>query len=139
MALIQFSKADTLRAQDLENEKWYSWQIARVEGPKSSGKGDSYNYNCILSLIDVNEELNGKEIGRTFNTKAMAMMIPLIAAVRGKAVSDFPKEAFDFDTDELVGKRIDGKHTLEPYEGRMVGRVETFAPYKSIVGKAQSF
>ena len=138
MPKIQFTKADVLRSQNLENEKWYSWIIKQVVGPKPNKAGDGYNYEVVFSLIDQAEDLNGKEITRTYSNKAISMMIPLTAAVRGKKLDEMPKEDFDFDTDELVGKKVDGKHTLETYEGRLTGKVETYAPYKSITGSASS-
>ena len=55
MAVIKFTKADVLRSRNLEGDKWYSWQITKVEGPKLSKGQDSYNYHVTLSLIDFNE------------------------------------------------------------------------------------
>lgn len=139
MPTISFSKADVLRSSNLENEKWYSWAIKQVLGPKTNSKGDGYNYEVVFSLIDQAEDMNGKEVTRTYSNKAISMMIPLTAAVKGKKMEEVTKEAFDFDTDELVGKKVDGKYTLENYNGQLNGRVETYAPYKSIAGAAPPY
>ena len=66
-------------------------------------------------------------------------MIPLVAAVQGKKLEELPKADFDFDTDQLVGKKVDGKYTLENYNGQLNGRVETYSPYKSIAGQGAAF
>ena len=139
MAVIKFSKADVLRSKNLEADTWYSWEITKIEGPTVSAKGDSYNYKFTLSLIDQSEDLNGKEINRTYNSKAISMMIPIYAAANGKKLDEIDPEAFDVDTDELVGKKVDGKYKLEPYEGNLVGKVEDYLPYKSVAGQPTPF
>jgi hypothetical protein len=139
MAVIKFTKADVLRSRNLEGEKWYSWTIARVEGPKVSKGGDSYNYTISLSLIDESPELDGKEVQRVYNSKAISMMIPLVAATQGKRLEDIDPDAFDIDTDQLVGAKVDGKYKLEPYEGQLVGKVEEYLPYRAAKGKAVAF
>lgn len=139
MPVINFTKADVLRSRNLESDKWYSWQIARVEGPKASKGGDSYNYTVVLSLIDHSPETDGKEINRMYNTKAISMMIPLIAAVKGINQDEIEADKFTFDLDELVGKKIDGKHKLENYEGSLIPKVEEYLPYKKIVGQPVPF
>lgn len=140
MPKISFTKADVLRSQNLENDTWYSWIIKAMEGPVKNAKGDGYNYVAIFALIDqADDTLNGKEVKRTFSNKAISMMIPLTAAANGKRLDEVEKTEFDFDTDDLIGKKIDGKYTLENYNGNLNGKVETYAPYKSIAGKGSGF
>ena len=139
MPIINFSKADILRTQNLENEKWYSWEISKLEGPAPSKDGKSLNFKMTLSLIDGDAELNGKEVVRMYNNKAMAMMIPIIAATKGMSVDQMEKTDFAFDTSELIGKKVDGKYTLETYEGQLQGRVELYLPYKSAASSGGSY
>jgi hypothetical protein len=135
--MFQFPKADVLRARNLETDTWYSWEITKVDGPKTNAKGDGFNFTVTFSLIDKGTELDGKEIQRVFSNKAMGMMIPLVAAVRG--VAEVAPEGFQLDTDEIINKKVDGKHTLETYEGQLVGKLETYAPYKKVAGQTTPF
>jgi hypothetical protein len=139
MAIISFSKADILRSQNLENDKWYSWKIVKVEGPVKNAKEDGYNYKVTFSLIDHSTELNGKEVERVFSNKAISMMVPLIVASKGLSQDEFEKNPFQIDTDELLGKNVDGKYTIEMYQGQPNGRVETYVAYKKATSASTGF
>jgi len=139
MAIINFTKADVLRAQNLENEKWYSWEVASCTGPTPNKNKDGVNFLVSFKLIDASDELNGKEVNRIYSSKAISMFIPLVAACKGMTQDSMPKESFQFDTDEIVGKKVDGKYTLELYEGQLQGRVESYLPYKSAAGQGPQF
>ena len=129
MAVINFSAADVLRGKLLE-AGWYSFQVARIDGPKPSAGKDSMNYEVILSLIDKNADLNGKELIARGNSKAISMMIPMIVAAQGKSMSDIKPEAFQVDLDSLVGCKLDAKVVVKPYEGQLKNEFESFLPYK---------
>lgn len=139
MPIINFTPADVLRNRNLENEKWYSWVIKEIKAPTPSKDKQSVNTALVLSLIDSDSDLDGKEIIRMYNSKAPSMWLSIVAAARGIPMSELPKEGFQVDTDELVGKKVDGKYVLETYEGQLQGRVETYLPYKSAAGQAGTF
>src|SRR5678816_1111613 len=124
MPAIVFSKADILRSQLMESQ-WASFDISAVTGPTKNSNGDGYNYVVHLTLTEYkpNPDLNGKEFKRTFSSKAMGMMIPLVAAVKNVDVNTI-KDEFTFDTDELKGKKVDGKISIDNFEGRHVNKVE---------------
>ncbi len=138
MPIIKFETKDILRSKVLE-AKWYSWEVRDIGAPVANDKGDGYNYKVRFSLIDAGEDLNGKEVERTFSSKAIGMMIPLVAAARSVKLTDIPVEGFQIDTDELVGKKIDGNCKIDIYNGNPNNKVEEYAPYKSIVGQAAAF
>jgi hypothetical protein len=62
-------------------------------------------------------------------------MIPLIAAIRGVPQISIKPEEFEFNTDDLIGKKVDGKVTVTTFEGNLINKLEHYAPYKSTVGK----
>ena len=120
MPVIQFTPADVLRSKILDTG-WYGSLIKKVEAAASKN-GDSVNYTVTFEI----ENMEGKEIERYFNSKAISMLLPLIAAVTGKQIK---AENFQFDTDELVNKKVDCKVVTEIYEGRPVNKVTEFVPY----------
>lgn len=130
MAIIKFSTADILKGKILE-EGWRSFQITAVNGPTINDKKDGVNYTVIFTLIDAGADLDGKEFPRTFSSKAIGMMIPLVAAIRGVPTSSIKPEAFELDTSELLGNKVDGFVKVDTYEGRMNNKVEEYLPYKS--------
>lgn len=139
MPVIKLTKADVLRSQNLENEKWYSWVIKSFTGPKPSKDRQSLNFEMTLELIDCDPELDGKEIRRTYNSKMFSMLIPLQAAVLGIPVDQMPKADTDLDTDAFVGKKIDGRYVLELYEGQLIGKCENYLPYKASQTQGNGF
>lgn len=139
MPIIQFTKADVLRSSLLDNEKWYSWQVVKVEGPKENSKKDGFNFEVTCSLIDQGPDLDGKEIKKVYSNKAISMMIPLVAACQGKTLADFNKDAFQLDTDDIMNCKFDGKSIVSTYEGQLKNEIAEFMPYKSAAGKAPGF
>lgn len=129
MAVIQFTKADHLRGQLLE-AGWYSWLISASSPAKPNEKKDGFNYEVTFQLIDKGPDYDGKEVKRTFSSKAIGMMDPLIAAAKGISQKDL-RDMTAFDTDELIGKKIDGYCKVDTYEGNLNNKVEQYAPYKS--------
>lgn len=129
MPAISFNTADILRARVME-KGWKPLQITAIEGPTANSKKDGFNYTVVFTLIE-DSDLAGKEFKRVFSNKAISMMIPLIAAARGLKESDIPKEGFTLDTDELLGKKIDGLVDTDTYEGQLKNVVEVYLPYKA--------
>lgn len=121
MPLLKFTAADVLRTKVLE-KGWYNVQVKTVSDFTTSKAGDSNNIK-ITFLVEGTE---GKEIERTYNSKAMSMMIPLIAACTGQVIKP---ENFDFDTDTLKGKKCDGKIDIEMYEGNPKNVLNDFVPH----------
>lgn len=139
MPMIVFSKADILRSKTME-PAWASFTITKVDGPAKNANNNGYNYIVYFTLQDwkANPDLNGKEFKRTFSSLAMGMMIPLVAAARNVDVNTLT-EQFNFDTDELLGKSIDGKISIDMYEGRPVNKVEEYLPFTKGVNMQPSF
>lgn len=126
--IIKLSVADKLKAQNLEGETWYSWKITEIAAQPNSKK-TGLLFFVTFTLINFSVELDGKEIRQMFFDKSQ--LVPLVAAVRGIGITDMPKVEEDIDTDELLGKTIDGQHTIEVYNGQLQAHVKTFLPFKS--------
>jgi hypothetical protein len=137
MPVIILSTADILRSKLLDSG-WASFLVSRLEGPTASAKKDSMNYVFWLSLIDAqNSEMNGKEIGARFNSKAIGMITPFLAACKGIPAKDMV--AGEYDLDAAVGTKVDAKVIVDTYEGQLKNDFETFLPYKAAAGQAPAF
>lgn len=137
MPIIRFSKADILRTQTME-QQWASFEIVAT-GDRKNDAGDGRNYDVTFQLIEhKNADLNGKEFKRTFSSKAIGMMIPLIAAVNDTDINTI-KEEFDFDIDALRGRKLDGKIITDMYNNRPTNKVEEYLPYKKGVNMVPAF
>ena len=90
MPVIEFSVGDILRNKVLD-KGWRSF-ILSCEGPVANSKKDGVNYVVTFKLIDAGPELDGKELVRYFSSKAMSMMLPLVAAVRGITMAEIEKK-----------------------------------------------
>jgi hypothetical protein len=128
MAVINFTTGDILRNKLLE-KGWYHFKVS-VTGPTPNKAKDGVNYTAVLTLIDAGE-MDGKEIQRVFSNKAISMMLPLIAAVKGTTVDQMEKAGFSFNTEELADKKIDGMVDQDVWEGQLRNVCEIYAPYKS--------
>lgn len=137
MGVIKFTKADILRSQTLEAQ-WASFEVVGFSDPVRNAAQDGVNYILTLRLIEKNADLDGKEFKRTFSSKAIGMMIPFVAACRNVDINSI-KDEFDFDPEEVKGKKVDGKIAVDIYENRPVNKVEEYLPYKKGVNMAPAF
>ena len=136
MPVIQFTTADVLRAKTLE-EGYYSFLISGVLGPATDKSGSGVNYKFQHTLIDVSPEMDGKVIDINFSSKAISMMIPCIEAANGGG--KVAKEGFSFNTDDVIGKKVDAKVVVEIYNGQPKNDISAWFPYKGVVGKGPAF
>lgn len=134
MPVIAFSKADVLRTKTVDTG-WYEATITRIDGPKEAKSGGSLNFDVIFTLGE-KSPIPGKELNRTFNSKAISMMIPLVAAAKGEAVNE---NGFQLDTDDLLNKKVDIKVVVDTYEGQLLNKVEEFLPHGAATSKAVAF
>lgn len=122
MPIIKITAADVLKSKTLD-AGWYGSEIIKVESSSTTTeKGPSINY--ILTFLIENSE--GKEIERYFNSKAIGMICPLIAAATGKQIKP---EEFTFDLDELLHKKVDSKLEVDIYQGRPTNKINEWVPY----------
>lgn len=131
MAKIKFGVGDILRSKIMD-PGWRSFQILPPgEGVPNANK-DGINYEIVFVLIDAGPDLNGKEIKRTFSSKAIGMFIPLVMASQGKKATDVEVKEFEFDLADLANKKIDGNVKIDIYNGQPNNKVEEYAPYKTL-------
>ena len=131
MAMVKFGVGDILRSKILD-AGWRSWQIIHIAEPRPSEDKTGLNYDITFALIDAGPDLNGKEIKRTFSSKAIGMMIPLILATQGKKATEVEVKEFQFDMSELLHKKFDGFAKVDVYMGQPNNKVEEYAPYKTL-------
>lgn len=136
MPIINFTTADVLRSKLLE-PGYYSFRIADVVGPKENNNKDGFNFIYKFELIDKGEGMDGKIIDHSYSNKAMSMMLPCIAAIRGGGPID-PKD-FTFNTDEVLNGKVDCQVIQDTYNGQLNNKIIAWFPYKSVVGKAAAF
>jgi hypothetical protein len=120
MAVIKITKADIEKLKTLDNG-WYGATITKVSDPTPSK--DKQSLNTIVSIVI---DGVGKEINQYFNSKLIAMIIPLYEAVNGgKKVT----EEFDLDPATMVGMKLDVKLTTVIYQGNPQNDIEAYLPY----------
>lgn len=128
MPILKFTKADLLKGQTIKPD-WYKCEVMGIvlKTPKT-GSGDSINYVVTIKLPG----LDGQEMDHTFNSKAMGLMAPFIAACLGKKLKEITdaldQGVLDFDTDLQTGKKLQVKIKNEPWEGRMTNKAEDWLP-----------
>jgi hypothetical protein len=121
MPIINLTAADRAKNKTIES-KWYPALVKNISDLKASAKGDSMNV-VVTFLIDT-PEVDGKEIERAFNSKAMGMIDPFLTACNdGKEV-----DLGQVDLSKFEGKKIDVKVDIETYEGRLKNAVNGWLP-----------
>lgn len=91
---------------------------------RPSKDNQSINYVWILSL---DNDVNGREIEHNFNSKAIGMMAPAIAAIANCTVQEILDKmtggTLEFDFGDTKGKKILGKIYHEDFKGRPMSKV----------------
>jgi hypothetical protein len=119
MPVLKITAADIAKTKNLE-PGWYGASVCKVHPLKNSSGGDSINQQ-IDFLID---KAQGKEIPVTFNTKLLGKIAPLWEAALGKKLDEG-----EFDTDMLLGKKVDVKVQPVLYNGNMIDNILMYLPY----------
>lgn len=129
MPIINFTPGDILRQKLLE-EQWCGVEITAITGPTTASKGDSVNFRFEYTL-DEKSPAPGKVITDVFNSKAIGMLIPLIAACRNVDVASItadPKALSSLNTDDLLHAKFDLKVIRELYEGQWNNKPGGYLP-----------
>lgn len=124
MPIIKVTKADLMKTVNLETG-WYGSTITKVYPIETAASGKSYNHK-----FDAEVEGTGKVITMTFNSLLIGKMAPLYKSCTGKEIPEG-----EFDTDELLGKKFDGKVGQRLYEGNMFDEFQAFLPYGTSKGQ----
>lgn len=119
MPVLKITQADIMKTKNLD-PGWYGCQVVKVHALITAKSGGSINQkiDCLV------EGTNGKEIQMTFNTALLGKIAPLWEACLGKKL-----EEGNFDTDELLNKKFDGKVGSRIYEGSVYDEIQLFLPY----------
>jgi hypothetical protein len=121
MAVIKITKADVEKLKTLENG-WYGCTISKVSDPVPSADKQSINTIVSLTIDGV-----GKEIQQYFNSKLIAMILPLYEAATGEKITG----DFDLDPSVMVGRKVDVKLGTTIYKGNPQNEVQGFLPFGS--------
>ena len=119
MPVLRITQADIMKTKNLD-PGWYGLQVVKIHPLKKAKSGDSTNQKITLLV----EGSGGKEIDETFNTALLGKMAPLWEACLGKKLVEG-----EFDTDELLNKKCDGKIAPQEYEGNLYDHILLYLPY----------
>ena len=119
MPVLKITQADIEKVKNLE-PGWYGAIICKVHPLKKSSAGDSLNQQIDFQI----EGAKGKEIPVTFNTKLLGKIAPLWESALGTLMGEG-----EFDTDILMGKKVDVKVVQALYNGNMIDNIQMYLPY----------
>lgn len=106
---------------------WQTFLLTEVFS-KPSSNGQSVNYIVVHRLKDDPDE---REINHNFNSKALGMMAPFIAALAKKTVKEvldgISTGALEFDLESVKGQVVLGKVEPEEYQGRVLSKIKDWA------------
>src|SRR6266852_960348 len=114
MPVINITQADIMKTKNV-NPGWYGAKVIKVHPLAPSKAKDSINQAIDIEL----ENSDGKVITKTYNSKLIGMIAPLIEAAMGKAL-----DPGSFDTDLLLGKKVDVKVVPVVQDGIIYDNIE---------------
>ena len=133
MPIIKITEADRLKSK-IADSQWYGMTITALE-MKSSKSEKSVNFWGEFTL---DAPAEGKVLKVCFNTavengsilgsmqmKPYSELIKLIELVTGKPAPD------EYDTDQLLGCKVDGKVDTHIAEGTPINVISSFLTYGS--------
>lgn len=119
MPVIQVTQADIMKTKNV-NPGWYGAKVIKVYPLEPSKAKDSINQKLDIEL----EATDGKVITKTYNSKLIGMIAPLIEAAMGK-----PLDPGSFDTDQLLNKKVDVKVVPVVQDGIIYDNIDAVLPY----------
>jgi hypothetical protein len=124
MPVINITQADIMKTKNV-NPGWYGAKVIKVYSLEPSKAKDSINQKIDIEL----ENSDGKVITKTYNSKLIGMIAPLIEAAMEKSV-----DPGSFDTDLLLNKKVDVKVVPVVQDGIVYDNIDAILPY----GKGRS-
>lgn len=122
MAVVKVSSQEMKKGMPLE-AKWYSGVIKEMKIEPTKDKS-GINNNLIVVIED------GSVEGRELKEKIFdSNMKPLWEAALSTEETPFtinPDEDYNFDTDDIAGKRINVRVENDIYQGRPIPKMKTF-------------
>lgn len=130
--IVKITKSDLQRGKVL-SPNWYRVLVVGHDVRHAKSDANSLNYVYTLRFPSV----DNYELDIQFNTKALGMVAPFIAAIRNtnvqEIINSMKDDSFDWDTDEALGKELQVKVSNEPWEGRLTNKVKEYLPVGATV------
>lgn len=131
--IIKVDKSVLMKGQPITP----GWYKGKTHKPTSEIVGDKVNLGITLTFEDQMLSADERSVDHTFYNalnKGVGFLVPYIAAILRKPIKEIADglgkdEAFDFDFDLTGEKDIQFKLTNEPYQGRLVNKIEAWLPY----------
>jgi hypothetical protein len=124
--IINIPKGDLAKGIPI-SEGWKLFSLTETF-PKPSKDQGSINYYVHHKLID---DANERTIEHNFNSKALGMMAPFIAALQNKTqqevLDSMESGDLSFDLQQVVGQKILGKVEHSTYQGRIQSKIVDWA------------
>ncbi len=143
MPILKFTPADLLASEVIESA-YYTAEVSSIEGPKASGSGKSINFFVDFSIVE------GRYAGKTLrvafstgstNPSLLGVMqwfpythFPTLYAA-AMAIKDRAKIPLEFDSEEMLHKRLDIRVEKTIADGIPINTIVGFLPAEA--GKAQ--
>jgi|GEM_PF-6446012 len=136
MSLINISSDDIKRGLPWP-DSWFKAEIESTE-VRESGDKKTVHYIPTYKIVEhPDPNLNGRLLGgmgaTNFNTAAIGMMVPFIAALENMHIAEFrekfKKEGIQFEFQGCKGRKLQIKVKNTPFEERMIPKVVDFLPF----------
>ncbi len=123
---ISIPKSDLAKGITIE-AGWQPFTIGKPY-PKTSKDQKSVNY-VVPHILD--NDINGRTVDHYFNSQALGMMAPFIAALSNLTVKEvleaMKTDTLEFDLEAIEGKKILGLVKHEEYQGRPQAKISNWA------------
>lgn len=146
MPVIKFTQADKLKSALLP-DGWYNAEITKIEGPKKSSGGKSFNTFFTITVIEgdykdkelllvFNNKMNNPSVAGTMQLWPQEYMLQLVAAVHGIPFDEIIPD--NVNTDDLLHVPFDVKVIRGVYEGIPTNTIQAFLPYNKGVEESNT-
>lgn len=130
---LTLTKSDLMTASVPPKNLWYHMEVTKIEIALSA-KQDSHNITLTGILMGGDkphqEEFEGKQVSKLFNTKLIGMIVPPLQAL-GVEIT----EGFELDTDELKkdlpGMKADVYITHREWQGQPQAELSMWLPFSA--------
>lgn len=137
MPVLKFTQSDKLKSALLP-DGWYSAEVSKIEGPKKSSGGKSYNMFVTITvsegdykdkelLLVFNNKMNNPSVAGTMQLWPQEYMLQLVAAVHGIPFDEIIPD--NVNTDDLIGVPFDVKVIKGVYDGIPCNTIQSFLPH----------
>lgn len=134
MAIVKITRSDLSKFKRIDPQGWYAFLIKEVKAPYSNSAKTGMVYETVFQVIHDSKQGTsnaGIEVSEYPSSNTGFKIAEIASVAEGVSPEELlgDKEEFEFDYDNVQGKKVWADVYHEEYKGNLNNKLRDFQPY----------